>query len=230
MERRSLYQYLFMDFIANIIKRPLSVGSSGSPHAAAMEAAQAPSDVTPRAGDPLRSTDLGALLDSASEDLLFLEEQHSNLLLEPLAIPMASPTTPPTSSRESIQKLLSEINVNLNQVSANEMEHLQAMSGEVCPRKTKTDPCVVVLWVECVENFIFFFFLIYFCALCLDRKIFPSFILFFILFLNVLILYNLFSLPPPPENIYSYIFVILLFGYCVSDKYFGFCGSCDMIS
>ncbi|XP_032312203.1 uncharacterized protein LOC6498890 isoform X2 [Drosophila ananassae] len=130
-----------MDFIANIIKRPLSVAGSGS-HAAAMEATQAPTDVAPRAGGaPLMSTDLGALLDSASEDLLFLEEQHSNLLMEPLAIPMTSPhITPPTSGRESIQKLLSEINVNLNQVSANEMEHLQAMSGELNPLAVKASP------------------------------------------------------------------------------------------
>lgn len=170
MERRSLYQYLIMDFIANIIKRPLSVAGSGS-HAAAMEATQAPTDVAPRAGGaPLMSTDLGALLDSASEDLLFLEEQHSNLLMEPLPIPMASPPiTPLTSGRESIQKLLSEINVNLNQVSANEMEHLQAMSGEVCPRKLI--PVLRGMWVKCVEHFLFFYL---FICVSLDRKILQS--------------------------------------------------------
>ncbi|XP_070138351.1 transforming acidic coiled-coil-containing protein 2 isoform X2 [Drosophila bipectinata] len=128
-----------MDFFANIIKRPLSVARSGS-HATTMEAAQAPTDATPKEGAPLVSTDLGSLLDSASEDLMFLEEQHSKMLLEPIPLPIASPVTPPTSSRDSIQKLLSEINVNLNQVSANEMEHLQAMSGELNPLAVKASP------------------------------------------------------------------------------------------
>lgn len=140
-----------MDFIANIIKRPKSMASGKQP--AAMEATKAisPAEDRPSLGDrqdrhvPLVSLDLDTLLDSASEDLLLLEEQHTNLIQgDPIEDLLALPSS---SSKDTIQQLLSEINVNLNQVSANEMEHLQAMSGEVCPQKNTLRP------PHCVECF-----------------------------------------------------------------------------
>jgi len=156
-----------MDFIASIIKRPKSIATTGitTTQPAAMEASEvrhpSPRDngittgiatTQPAAteaseakhpspkdneGDSPISLHLGTLLESAAEDLLQLEEQHCSLLKEPISIPLAASEN--SSSRETIQQLLSEINVNLNQVSANEMEHLQAMSGEVCPQKYNTE-------------------------------------------------------------------------------------------
>jgi len=150
-----------MDFIASIIKRPKSIATTGitTTQPAAMEASEvrhpsprdngittgiattqpAATEASPRdnEGDSPISLHLGTLLESAAEDLLQLEEQHCILLKEPNSIPLAASEN--SSSRETIQQLLSEINVNLNQVSANEMEHLQAMSGEVCPQKYNTE-------------------------------------------------------------------------------------------
>ncbi|XP_017081694.2 uncharacterized protein LOC108114978 isoform X2 [Drosophila eugracilis] len=136
-----------MDFIASIMKRPKSIATTGitSTQSAAMEASEAasPPEDLPSAkvteGVSLISPHLSTLLESASEDLLRLEEQHCNLLMEPVPIPLAAPETN-SASRETIQQLLSEINVNLNQVSANEMEHLQAMSGELSPLAVKPNP------------------------------------------------------------------------------------------
>jgi len=150
-----------MDFIASIIKRPKSIATTGitTTQPAAMEASEvrhpsprdngittgiattqpAATEASPRdnEGDSPISLHLGTLLESAAEDLLQLEEQHCSLLKEPNSTPLTASEN--SSSRETIQQLLSEINVNLNQVSANEMEHLQAMSGEVCPQKYNTE-------------------------------------------------------------------------------------------
>ncbi|XP_037730767.1 uncharacterized protein LOC119561016 isoform X3 [Drosophila subpulchrella] len=157
-----------MDFIASIIKRPKSIATTGitTTQPAAMEASDvghpSPRDngittgiattqpaateaseakhSSPRdneGGSPI-SLHLGTLLESAAEDLLQLEEQNCSLLKEPSSIPLAASEN--SSSRETIQQLLSEINVNLNQVSANEMEHLQAMSGEMSPLAVKPSP------------------------------------------------------------------------------------------
>lgn len=77
--------------------------------------------------------DLENLLDSASQDLDTLEEQHQQLIdavVDPVDIMVAE--AKPSTPRETIKQLLCDINVNLDQVTTNEMEHLQAMSLEVC--------------------------------------------------------------------------------------------------
>ncbi|XP_016997528.2 uncharacterized protein tacc isoform X1 [Drosophila takahashii] len=135
-----------MDFIASIIKRPKSIATTGitATQPAGMDASEVirPTDPHPSPGDnegvPPIPSHLDTLLESASEDLLRLEEQHCSL---PVSITHAAPeSSSSSSSRETIQQLLSEINVNLNQVSANEMEHLQAMSGELSPLAVKPSP------------------------------------------------------------------------------------------
>ncbi|EDV47814.2 uncharacterized protein LOC6551753 isoform X1 [Drosophila erecta] len=136
-----------MDFLASIIKRPKSIATTGittnQPTTMdALEAASPTNDCsTPRdkEGLPLVSAHLDTLLQSASEDLQRLEEQHCNLIMEPISSPLPAHEDT-SSSRESIQKFLSEINFNLNQVSDNEMEHLQAMSGELSPLAVKPIP------------------------------------------------------------------------------------------
>ncbi|KAH8264525.1 hypothetical protein KR038_009604 [Drosophila bunnanda] len=132
-----------MDFLANIIKKPKSVASGKQP--TDMEATEAisPAENPPPLRDnqekPSVSQDLNTLLDSASEDLQLLEKQHSDLILgDPIEDSPAS--SPASTSRDIIQQLLSDINLNLNQVSANEMEHLQAMSGELSPLAVKPAP------------------------------------------------------------------------------------------
>ncbi|KAH8340573.1 hypothetical protein KR059_001434 [Drosophila kikkawai] len=131
-----------MNFIANIIKRPKSIVSRKQ--GTAMEATEgfSPADDRPSEGDneekSTGSQDLKTLLDSASEDLLQLEKQHSDLILgAPIENPLAIQAS---SSRDTIQQLLIDINLDLNQVSANEMEHLQAMSGELSPLAVKPTP------------------------------------------------------------------------------------------
>ncbi|KAH8248352.1 hypothetical protein KR032_002007 [Drosophila birchii] len=132
-----------MDFIANIIKKPKSMASGKQP--TAMEATEAisPADnhlslENNQEEKPSGTQDLNTLLQSASEDLLLLEKNHNDLILgDPLEHPLA---TPASSSRDTIQQLLSDINLNLNQVSANEMAHLQAMSGELSPLAVKPTP------------------------------------------------------------------------------------------
>ncbi|KAH8343969.1 hypothetical protein KR084_002827 [Drosophila pseudotakahashii] len=135
-----------MDFIASIIKRPKSIATTGitNTQPTGMDASEAarPGDGHPSPRDiegvPPIASHLGTLLESASEDLLRLEEQHCSL---PVSIAHAAPeSSSSSSSRETIQQLLSEINVNLNEVSANEMEHLQAMSGELSPLAVKPSP------------------------------------------------------------------------------------------
>lgn len=89
------------------------------------------SEISDTAAGP--AMDLENLLDSASQDLDTLEEQHKQLIdavLDPDEVMLAA-TKPPTP-RETIKQLLCDINVNLDQVTTNEMEHLQAMSLEVC--------------------------------------------------------------------------------------------------
>jgi len=128
-----------MDFLANIIKRPKSIATTGisTNQPTTMEALEAASPAdecsTPRdkGGVTLVSAHLDSLLESASEELQRLEGKHCELFMESISNPLPAPEDS-TDSREEIQKFLSEINFNLNQVSANEMEHLQAMSGEVC--------------------------------------------------------------------------------------------------
>ncbi|KAH8294818.1 hypothetical protein KR018_003378 [Drosophila ironensis] len=135
-----------MDFLTNLIKRPISM-ASGAATASPTEAANATSsredDEPPKneTGIPTTATNLGELFMSGSDDL---EEWSKNLLLD------LSPTDPSTSasnssasSRTSIQQLLSEVNGNLTQVSAYEMEHLQAMSGELSPIAVKASPLAI---------------------------------------------------------------------------------------
>ncbi|XP_046868287.1 transforming acidic coiled-coil-containing protein 3 isoform X2 [Drosophila willistoni] len=134
-----------MDLFSKIIKRPLSLaaittnddGNSSSTAAGTdVSAATAANLVT--TGHPLHLGDrspllsLRDLLDSAAQDINQLEDQHNNLIAMPQQSAASSPS-PPSTSSDSIQKLLSAIHVNLNQVSAHEMEHLQAMSAELSP-------------------------------------------------------------------------------------------------
>ncbi|XP_043657052.1 uncharacterized protein LOC122622565 isoform X2 [Drosophila teissieri] len=135
-----------MDFLASIIKRPKSIATTGitTNQPMTMEALKAASPAddysTPRdkEGLSLVSQDLATLVESASESPQ-LKEQHCNLIMEPILNPLPAPEDI-SCSRETIQTFLSEINFNLNQVSDNEMEHLQAMSGELSPLAVKPSP------------------------------------------------------------------------------------------
>lgn len=120
-----------MDFLSKIIKRPHSI--------ATMSDAKASSDTTttPVSSEISAATagpamDLENLLDSASQDLDTLEEQHEKLIDAVLGPDEMLAATKPPTPRETIKQLLCDINVNLDQVTTNEMEHLQAMSLEVC--------------------------------------------------------------------------------------------------
>ncbi|XP_032576195.1 uncharacterized protein LOC6613860 isoform X2 [Drosophila sechellia] len=136
-----------MDFLANIIKRPKSIATTGisTNQPTTMEALEAASPAdecsTPRdkGGVTRVSAHLDTLLESASEELQRLEGKHCDLFMESISKPLPAPEDS-TDSREEIQKFLSEINFNLNQVSANELEHLQAMSGELSPLAVKPSP------------------------------------------------------------------------------------------
>lgn len=125
-----------MDFLSNLIKRPHSIaamsdakGSSPSPTATAVPVAEI--TAAPAMNRCTNETDLEDLLDSASQDLDTLEKQH-NWLIDTVVDPVEEVLEKPKTPRETIKQLLSGINVNLDQVTANEMEHLQAMSLEVC--------------------------------------------------------------------------------------------------
>ncbi|XP_064554118.1 uncharacterized protein tacc isoform X3 [Drosophila montana] len=86
--------------------------------------------------------ELDNLFDSAAQDLDSLERQHKDLI-EHVDAPVPSPDAvpkSPNSTRETIKQLLSEINFNLDQVTAREMEHLQAMSLELSPLAVKPGP------------------------------------------------------------------------------------------
>ncbi|KAH8407788.1 hypothetical protein KR222_007815 [Zaprionus bogoriensis] len=136
-----------MDFLSNLIKRPHSIavmstangGSSSAPSSSESPSENA-SEVAPALERCAIDTDLENLLNSASRDLDSLEEQH-NLLIDAVEPEEKSGSLDtPTTPRETIQQLLCDINVNLDQVTANEMEHLQAMSLELNPLAVKTTP------------------------------------------------------------------------------------------
>ncbi|XP_017847033.1 uncharacterized protein LOC108603072 isoform X2 [Drosophila busckii] len=125
------------NFITNLMRRSSSSMATSS-------AATAPSavveDVESNNEDALLTlamnrcsvdTELDKLFVSATQDLNVLEKQHNDLIER---------VSEPTSPRETIQQLLGEINLNLDQVSANEMEHLQAMSLELSPLAVKSGP------------------------------------------------------------------------------------------
>lgn len=147
-----------MNFISNLIKRPHSIaamsdakGSSGnSPTTTAAAAAVQGAEETAAASAPAMSrctndTDLENLFDSASQDLDKLEEKHQ-LLIDNVGEPVEELLLEkPTTTRETIEQLLSNINFNLDQVTANEMEHLQAMSLEVCVDRIECDPTMLLL-------------------------------------------------------------------------------------
>jgi len=124
-----------MDFLSNLIKRPNSIvlpvpETNSTPIVPNSETSTSKQNSLTMDRCSI-DTELENLFESAAEDLNILEEQHNQLIdnedkeEKPL---LATPTTP----RETIQQLLSEINVNLDKVTAHEMEHLQAMSLEVC--------------------------------------------------------------------------------------------------
>ncbi|KAH8360053.1 hypothetical protein KR093_010416 [Drosophila rubida] len=133
-----------MDFLSNLIKRPNSIllpvpeADSRTTNLAGAEATSSPPQVALTMDRCSIDAELETLFDSATKDLNCLEEQHNILIdvieREPEAL------SSPSSPRETIQQLLSDINVNLDQVSAHEMEHLQAMSLELSPLAVKTGP------------------------------------------------------------------------------------------
>ncbi|XP_030374651.1 uncharacterized protein LOC115624193 isoform X2 [Scaptodrosophila lebanonensis] len=149
-----------MDFISNIIKRPMSIvlpdpsPSSSSSTTAISTGMQNQKEKSPSPGpnSPLiaramnRSinTELTDLLDSAALDLVRLDQQQSTHSVHKEnpnnSYTDQKPVDPmtPINNRETIQQLLNEINFNLNQVSINEMEHLQAMSEELSPLAMKS--------------------------------------------------------------------------------------------
>lgn len=122
---------LIMDFLSKIIKRPHSIATMSDAKASSdTPTAPASSEISAATAPAM---DLENLLDSASQDLDTLEEQHQQLLdavVDPVDIVVAE--AKPSTPRETIKQLLCDINVNLDQVTTNEMEHLQAMSLEVC--------------------------------------------------------------------------------------------------
>ncbi|XP_002137860.4 transforming acidic coiled-coil-containing protein 3 isoform X2 [Drosophila pseudoobscura] len=107
-----------MDFITNMIKRPLSIRLSDA-NSSSSDSGLSLADSKPK-DSPSALASMAVHPVVATEDLLQLGD------LEPLP-----------SARESIQKLLLDVNVNLSQVSAHEMEHLQAMSAEMSPLAVK---------------------------------------------------------------------------------------------
>ncbi|XP_034485319.1 putative mediator of RNA polymerase II transcription subunit 26 isoform X2 [Drosophila innubila] len=136
-----------MDFLSNLIKRPNSIAMS------VPEESSSSIEPSTETSSPQISlimdrcsidTELENLFESAAKDLNCLEEQHNHLIdidtveKEEVKPTLATPTKP--SPKETIQQLLSEINVNLDRVTAHEMEHLQAMSLELSPLAVKASP------------------------------------------------------------------------------------------
>lgn len=149
-----------MDFLSNLIKRPNSIAVTESNSVAEADAnsvdrktdpscsSSAPAaEISSRHTSPSPTslitlamnrcsidTDLENLFDSAAKELDSLEQQHNELIehVEAAPVSCSDSTEKPTNTRETIKQLLNEINLNLDQVSAREMEHLQAMSLEVC--------------------------------------------------------------------------------------------------
>ncbi|XP_062122082.1 putative mediator of RNA polymerase II transcription subunit 26 isoform X3 [Drosophila sulfurigaster albostrigata] len=136
-----------MDFLSNLIKRPSSI-MLPIPETDSLTTNSASSETTSSPPPPPQvnlimdrcniDTELENLFDSAAKDLNSLGEQH-NLLIDDVDKEPEVVSTP-SSPRETIQQLLSEINVNLDQVTAHEMEHLQAMSLELSPLVVKASP------------------------------------------------------------------------------------------
>ncbi|KRG01817.1 transforming acidic coiled-coil-containing protein 2 isoform X2 [Drosophila mojavensis] len=154
-----------MDFLSNLIKRPNSIAVPDSNSVAQVDAKTPDrgtdpscSSTAPTAGLNSRhtspsptslitlamnrcsiDTDLENLFDSAAQELDSLEQQHNELIAHVEAAPVSCSESAdkPANSRETITQLLNEINFNLDQVSAREMEHLQAMSLELSPLAMK---------------------------------------------------------------------------------------------
>ncbi|XP_017873421.1 PREDICTED: transforming acidic coiled-coil-containing protein 2 isoform X3 [Drosophila arizonae] len=154
-----------MDFLSNLIKRPNSIAVPDSNSVAQVDAKRpdrgtdpscsstAPTaELSPRRTSPSPTslitlamnrcsidTDLENLFDSAAQELDSLEQQHNELIAHVEAAPVSCSESAdkPVNSRETISQLLNEINFNLDQVSAREMEHLQAMSLELSPLAMK---------------------------------------------------------------------------------------------
>ncbi|KAM8704524.1 hypothetical protein ACLKA7_009037 [Drosophila subpalustris] len=133
-----------MDFLSNLIKRPNSIAM---PVPEASSSSIEPSTETPSPQISLTmercsiDTELENLFESAAKDLNYLEEQHNHLIDcvdKEMNPPLVAPLSP--TPRETIQQLFSEINVNLDKVTAHEMEHLQAMSLELSPLAVKANP------------------------------------------------------------------------------------------
>ncbi|XP_030562216.1 PDZ and LIM domain protein Zasp isoform X3 [Drosophila novamexicana] len=147
-----------MDFLSNLIKRPNSIVLPETEPASAPGASPSCSSSAPTAVPSSRHSlssstafitlamdrcsidpELDSLFDSAAQDLDSLERQHKDLI-DHVDAPVPCPDSPPkstNSTRETIKQLLSEINFNLDQVTAREMEHLQAMSLELSPLAVK---------------------------------------------------------------------------------------------
>ncbi|KAH8307756.1 hypothetical protein KR044_012676 [Drosophila immigrans] len=130
-----------MDFLSNLIKRPNSImlpipeADSFTTSLPSSETTSSLTQVSLTMDRCSIDTELENLFDSAVKDLNCLEEQHTLLIDDTEKEPEA--VSPPSSPRETIEQLLSEINVNLDQVTAHEMEHLQAMSLELSPLAVK---------------------------------------------------------------------------------------------
>ncbi|XP_030240436.1 transforming acidic coiled-coil-containing protein 3 isoform X2 [Drosophila navojoa] len=154
-----------MDFLSNLIKRPHSIAVPDSNSVAAADAKKPDRETDPSCNSSAPTaelssrhtspsptslitlamnrcsldTDLENLFDSAAQELDSLEQQHNKLIEHVEAAPVSGSesTNEPTNSNDTIKQLLNEINFNLDQVSAREMEHLQAMSLELSPLAMK---------------------------------------------------------------------------------------------
>ncbi|XP_023179017.2 putative mediator of RNA polymerase II transcription subunit 26 isoform X3 [Drosophila hydei] len=154
-----------MDFLSNLIKRPNSISLPEPNLVAEADAKNPEREVDPDSSSSSSKTvissrnlspspnslitlamnrcsidtDLENLFDSAAQELNSLEQQHNNLIEHEDAVPVLcpEPSDNPSCARETIKQLLNEINFNLDQVTAREMEHLQAMSLELSPLAVK---------------------------------------------------------------------------------------------
>lgn len=166
-----------MDFLSNLIKRPNSISLPEPNLVAEADAKNPEREVDPDSSSSSSKTvissrnlspspnslitlamnrcsidtDLENLFDSAAQELNSLEQQHNNLIEHEDAVPVLcpEPSDNPSCARETIKQLLNEINFNLDQVTAREMEHLQAMSLEVCVERM----CMGKYWVVHWEHY-----------------------------------------------------------------------------
>ncbi|EDV94832.1 GH17506 [Drosophila grimshawi] len=157
-----------MDFLSNLIKRPISIAlpenetkteteiETETETVSSNSSSSAPTSIVASSGTTkptftstsqitlaMNTADLDDLFDSAAQDLDILEEQHKQIIesdVAPLECAAQQPVLKPNYPRETITQLLNDINVNLDQVSANEMEHLQAMSLELSPLAVRPSP------------------------------------------------------------------------------------------